>query len=174
MIASREKQCPHCLGLFTPWHLSRKFCSEICAITSHVKVAGTRECWLWASSVNDTGYGTYRLPDRSITAHRFIYAYFKGPVPNGMCVCHTCDNPACCNPSHLFLGTRRDNMRDMVKKGRNACTVGVRNPRARLNEEAIKVIRHPSLAHKTHVQLAAAYGVTPGMIGHVRAGRNWT
>jgi len=86
-------------------------------------------CWEWQASRNNIGYGFIRDGKKMRTAHRVSYEEFKGPIPHDMCVCHTCDNYRCVNPDHLWLGTRRDNMLDMYKKGRNGatgCPVGYR------------------------------------------------
>jgi hypothetical protein len=72
------------------------------------------ECWEWLGTKINSGYGKFLLG----LAHRFAYEYFVGPIPEGLCVLHKCDNPGCVNPNHLFLGTHKDNTQDMYKKGR--------------------------------------------------------
>ena len=81
-------------------------------------------CWGWAGSVGSTGYAQMGSRKgegvwRSMKASRFSFELHVGPIPDGMCVCHSCDNPICVNPEHLFLGTQLDNMKDKVKKGRH-------------------------------------------------------
>ena len=82
------------------------------------------ECWPWIASRDPDGYGRFQVPtptgQRHIRAHRFGYEMLVGPVPKGMVVCHQCDNPPCCNPAHLFIGTPRDNNNDKVSKDRHA------------------------------------------------------
>lgn len=85
---------------------------------------GPDDCWLWTASCDKKGYGAFTLPDGHIgIAHRFSYELHYGPIPegegyHGTCVLHECDNPPCCNPKHLFLGTAKDNAIDMWEKGR--------------------------------------------------------
>ena len=77
-------------------------------------------CWIWTKATNERGYGVFKVfgTRRQIKAHRATYQEFVGAIPEGMDVLHRCDNPPCCNPEHLFLGTHADNMRDCARKGR--------------------------------------------------------
>ena len=78
------------------------------------------DCWEWTHAVNNIGYGMFRwTSDKMRTAHRVSYELFNGPIPNGMAVCHKCDNPKCVNPKHLWVGTLKQNAQDMVAKGRS-------------------------------------------------------
>jgi hypothetical protein len=90
-----------------------------------VDVRGPDECWPWKRSCTPNGYGKHQVglgghEQRHVSAHRFGYEVLVGPIPEGMYVCHRCDNPPCCNPSHWFLGTPKDNNDDKVAKGRHA------------------------------------------------------
>jgi hypothetical protein len=75
-------------------------------------------CWLWTGALHDFGYGDLRVASQHWHAHCLVYTLTYGPIPKGMCVCHSCDMPPCCNPEHLFLATRAGNLHDMWSKGR--------------------------------------------------------
>jgi hypothetical protein len=79
---------------------------------------GRDDCWPWRGTVGANGYGNIRVDGHRVSAHRMAYEVLVGEVPDGILVLHHCDNPACCNPRHLFLGTAKDNTQDMIAKGR--------------------------------------------------------
>lgn len=91
-------------------------------------------CWNWIASSRGVGYGAFKYKGKVIDSHRMSYILFKGDIPKGLCVCHTCDNRLCVNPDHLFLGTYKDNYNDAVQKGK----INSHNPRFHL-------IIHPSI-----------------------------
>lgn len=78
----------------------------------------TDSCWLWTGTPGRGGYGKFSFNNKTIAAHRWSYEFFVGPIPRGLLVCHGCDNPACVNPKHLWLGTHKQNHEDSMKKGR--------------------------------------------------------
>ena len=93
------------------------------------QVNKTEGCWLWTGSLTEKGYGKVTYKRRTYRAHRLIYEKLVGPIPTGYFICHTCDVPNCVNPNHLWIGTHKENMRDMCIKGRAA--TGERNGRHR-------------------------------------------
>src|SRR6266566_1784884 len=105
----------------------------------HVRKSST--CWIWTGAKNSDGYGQLRVLGRNLLAHRVSYKLFKGPIPKGFWVCHTCDNPPCVRPSHLWLGTPEEDMVDASSKGRMIGAKGESSPRAKLNWSQVREIQ---------------------------------
>lgn len=136
-------------------------------------------CWEW-KGYKVRGYGRTIIGSRTdgtrktIAAHRLSYETFVGPIPDGMDVCHKCDNPCCVNPDHLFVGTRQDNIDDRERKGRNKPPKGVRNGNAKLTEDDVISARHERLQNNTSFQkLADKYGVSKHTIQDAVTGKRW-
>lgn len=127
-------------------------------------------CLLWKGNAVGIGYGRIRHDGQYVLAHRAIYAAHHGPIPEGMCVCHTCDHPACVEIAHLFIGTHEENMADMMQKGRGVFVSGTRHWCARLTEDDVARIRECTDTSKS---LAAELGVSRCAINDIRSGRTW-
>lgn len=92
----------------------------IARFIAKVRVAQNEgDCWEWTGSADANGRGRFFFEGKIRTAYRVAFTLFNGPIPDGMMVCHSCDNPSCVNPEHLWIGTGSDNMRDAVRKGRH-------------------------------------------------------
>lgn len=103
------------------WRFSNKsfYKSFIIRFIEKIRINDITDCWEWIGGKNDDGYGNFYVKGKGILkAHKISYIIHIGDIPEGMCVCHHCDNPSCVNPYHLFLGTRKDNMQDMSEKKR--------------------------------------------------------
>jgi hypothetical protein len=124
-------------------------------------------CREFIGSRTAAGYGRFRLAGVTVIASRLSFYLATGVHPMDLLVCHHCDNPPCVNPDHLFLGTKDDNMADMVAKGRAARTG------AKLTEEAVVVIRAAYAAGTSQLRLAATYGVTPQTIAQAIHRKRW-
>ena len=127
-------------------------------------------CWNWQRHKNEWGYGVLGVNGKSILAHRYVWQEKNGPIPSHMRVLHRCDNPACINQDHLFLGTLQDNALDMVAKGRNGHPKGEAHPCAKLSANDVRVILS---RNSTTASLAREYNVTETTIRSIRRGRIW-
>ena len=143
-----------------------------------VEKKGSDECWTWIGRRDQAGYGKFYVKDgtRETTAyaHRISYELSIGPIPNGLCVLHHCDNPPCVNPNCFFLGTQADNMADMDRKGRRGYTgsKGENNHNAKLTENDVREIR-AAQGGETGVSLARRYRVTSALISLVQSRKAW-
>jgi hypothetical protein len=130
-------------------------------------------CWEWQGARSKGGYGyfEYSRAEGGTSAHRALYIELFGPIPDGQVVCHRCDNPACCRPEHLHLGTQKQNQQDMVARGRaRGFGRGERHPQARLTARDVEEIRRAPYPRGARKELAMKYGVTPQAISNVRSG----
>ena len=144
-------------------------------------------CWLWKGGLNGSGYGRLFSKDTGpLLAHRYSYTLHVGEIPDGLCVLHRCDMPACVNPEHLFLGTRADNCRDRHAKSRDARGEflaihmrrvnrrGDKNPSAKLTAAQVAEIRTTYAAGGiTHALLAGFYGVARETITRALRADTW-
>lgn len=142
------------------------------------KVRKTDSCWLWTGTPNRDGYGRFRygLSNKyggvEKMAHRVSWELANGAIPEGMVICHKCDNPPCVNPDHLFMGTSLDNSRDRDQKGRTLS--GERNPISKLTWEKVSLIRTMRAAGSKQQPLADMFGVSQAVISDIVLGKRWT
>ncbi len=151
------------------WHSVRKGRFGPVAYDIHERmrfytdVAQNDDCWIWRGPTNNKGYGQISVARKFYLAHRIAWELVNGSIPDGLCVMHKCDNPACVNVSHLGLGSHAENMHDSVVKKRHA--FGARNGHAKLTNELVLAMRARTgesvrvLAREYGVAVSTAYGV---------------
>ena len=132
---------------------------------------GETACWPWQASGLPAGYGRFLVNGHHVMAHRTAYSLTYGPIPDGSFVCHHCDNPPCCNPSHLFLGDHSANMRDRQSKGRYSN--GEKHHAARLSQQDVDAIRVRLTAGEAAWAISRDYPVHPTAIYRIRNGKTW-
>lgn len=130
-------------------------------------------CWLWSGTMLPVGYGQIQIDGKQISAHRLSWNLFRGEITAGLCVCHRCDVRACVNPDHLFLGTHRDNVRDMLNKGRGRTMSGDDHVRAKIQAGDIPGIWARIQAGERMASIAGDFGVDQCAINAIRRGRTW-
>lgn len=133
---------------------------------------GEQFCWDW-SGHNSHGYGAMKFDGKALKAHRVSWEIHNGKIPENLCVLHRCDVKICTRPSHLFLGTLEDNIKDMIKKGRDRSPVGSKVYRSVLNEEKVGKIKTLLKKGMRPASIASEYKVSKSAIEHIKYGRCW-
>lgn len=142
-----------------------------------VRKAGENECWVWTACINNDGYGSGQDPDtkKTVRSHRASYEIHFGEIPPGKLVLHKCDNPPCVNPSHLFLGTQRENVYDCIRKNRRALLFGEAHGRAKLKERTVKLIRELHNDYGIPITpLSEWFGVRKQSVKKILENKNWS
>jgi len=141
------------------------------------KVQKTDTCWEWIGSKNNGGYGKFWFKRKCINSHRFAWLLTYGDIPKGNYVLHHCDNPSCVRPDHLFLGSQRDNMQDMLLKGRGVwgrtSLLGETNPRAKLISDDVLTIRRLFSDGMSQTDIAKQYGMSVMAIHNIVRYKTW-
>ena len=167
------------------------------------KVQKARGCWTWTAACSRAGYGHLWVRGKCLLAHRVSWALHNGPIPPGLHVLHHCDNPPCIRPTHLFLGTPIDNMRDCAMKGRatkatgerngmhtypesrpkgerhgththpESRVIGERNGRAKITEEHVREVWTLSQRGYLQREIAERYGISQVQVSSILTGKSW-
>jgi len=139
----------------------------------NIQIGPIDYCWLWTKSTRKGGYGHVKWEGKDCCAHRLSYQFwYKCDIPSNLEVCHKCDNPKCCNPTHLFLGTTLDNVRDKVTKNRQAR--GTTNGKSKLTEDDVTKIKFLYKTKAiTYTELGQMFCVSKSAIAHIIRGESW-
>lgn len=132
-------------------------------------------CWYWTGIVDHKGYGMIRFDGPKgfwKKAHRVSYEAYKGQIPEGLLVCHSCDNRRCINPDHLWLGTNKDNINDRDRKGRGADHSGENNSQAKITREQVEIIKSLS-GKKTQSEIGAMFGIAQCSVSAIVRDKRW-
>lgn len=138
-----------------------------------VAIGDRHECWEWQGNAPGGRHGHFSINAEAVKAHRWIYELCCGSIPEGMVIRHKCDNPKCVNPIHLTVGTPKDNVADMLERGRGADRRGEKHPLAKIDADAVRHIRAQAEIGQTHRALAEEYGVSNQQIGKIVRRENW-
>lgn len=166
--------CPTCNLKFYKSHKRQRYCSFECALSPRTIRDESTGCLEWQGTINNQGYGSLNFLEKRMYVHRAVYFNHHQNADTNLFVCHKCDNRKCCEITHLFLGTQKENMQDMSRKGRQwtipPFKKGEAHYKARLKEKDVLAIR----ADPRSSRLAAeTFGVSARYIREIREGRKW-
>ena len=162
----------------------KKYCSRFCANAARYEYpeanfwpkikdfSSPDSCWEWSAAMTGK-YGSLTIKRKHTYAHRFSWELHNGSIPDGLCILHHCDNPKCVNPTHLFLGTIKDNARDMMNKGRNNPAKGERQGNAKLTEKIVRQIRLSLIDGVTAKELSEKYNTALPNIYNIKNRKRW-
>lgn len=170
---------PRIKGLKT--NQSQKYCSDtvLSKVNKEPGQGPNGDCWEWDGRKDPAGYGlsTYQVdgttPGKKSPrgAHRVVYELLVGPIPKGLILMHSCDNPPCCNPAHLSPGTQLDNIRDRVSKGR--CAVGEKYPGISITSEQVANIKLYILAGFPFAVITDLFNISRTVVQNIARGNSW-
>lgn len=190
----KDRKCAYCKNPFTPTGKAKE-CSVMCKLKNNIEVVN--ECWNWKKKINIDGYGEICTGNGKMQrVHRLTYTIYKGEIPKGMQVNHSCDNRKCCNPDHLWIGTQKENIQDASSKGRmfrpfgrkhseetrmkisrnNTGKIdkkGEKHHLAKLTEKDVLQIREDLKNNIKQSEIAEKYGVLQSTISHIKRRKIW-
>jgi len=146
---------------------------DVMRFWSKVNKRDEDDCWEWQAGKLPQGYGLFKIQGLTQRAHRLAYQLSRHNIPDGLFVLHSCDNPPCVNPKHLFIGTHQDNMNDMKRKGRLPNRIGENNYNAKLSKIQVEEMRQLKAAGVTYQELMKIYGISNGQVSNIITGKNW-
>jgi hypothetical protein len=188
----KEKKCDYCNKIYKP-NSQCKECGLKCRLLNGIKKNG--DCWDWKRKISKTGYGQITINSKYCSVHRESYKFFKGEIPLGNQVCHSCDNKKCINPEHLWVGTQKENIQDAKNKNRLADQRGRKHSKEtleklklrphsdrrgekhhlrKLNEKDIFKIRDLLKNGYTQKQIGEMYEVNQSTICQIKNGKRWS
>lgn len=136
------------------------------SLMKRIKINNVNGCWEIKGYLDKDGYGEVS----GKRAHRLSYELFVEEIPPNMSVCHKCDNPRCCNPEHLFVGTQKDNISDMIRKNRKPSRKGEKNTQNKLTEHQVLAIYN---SNETQRSIASKYGIDQSTVSYIKIGKLW-
>jgi hypothetical protein len=134
---------------------------------------GSDGCWKWKGTINSRSYGVIGIAGKRYLVHRALFSLLFGSIPTGFVVRHKCDNPSCCNPFHLEPGTQKDNIGDMITRGRGNFVVGVHNGKHKLCPEQIVEIRFLAQSGMSQQKIAERFSASTSNIESVVNRKTW-
>lgn len=141
---------------------------------SKINVGSKDECWIWKGAKTTAGYGVLRVNYKPRYTHRLMWMlHNKTNIPKKDCICHSCDNPPCCNPAHLFLGSQADNLKDARDKGKMEMARGINHHATELSEDDIRQIRYLGQTKMTHKDIGERFGTTRMSVNDIIHKRTW-
>jgi hypothetical protein len=141
---------------------------------------GDDACWVWLRAVDTSGYGVLKVWGRKVSAHRYSYELAYTSIPQGMLICHRCNNRLCVNPRHLYVCTSHQNVQDAIEAGTfsyapgKGSKPGEQNPSARLSADEVLNIYRRAWAGESSRKIAAMYGVSHKVVYHIKFGKKWS